>query len=147
MKPIFGWLGAAAATLSAAACASYPAPTQHMADATAATRSAQEVGAASNPQAQLHLQMAQEEIARAQKLMANGDNERADSILSRAQADAELALQLTKETQTQAEAQKALQTVQALQGGTPTSVTTTTSATTTTTTTAPAPAPTQGAVK
>ena len=141
-----GWLGAA--TLSAAACATYPAPTQHMADATAATRGAQEIGAASNPQAQLHLQMAQEEIARAQRLIADGDNHRADTMLSRAQADAELALGITKEAQAQAEAQKAIQTVQALQGAnqgvvstsvttaTPTGVTTTTSATTTTT---PAP--------
>jgi hypothetical protein len=125
MKPFLG--GSLGATLLAAACASYPAPTQHMADATAAARSAQEIGAGTNPQAQLHLQMAQEEIASAQKLMSAGDNHRADTMLSRAQADADLALQLTKETYAESEARKALDNVRSMQGTTPTGVTTTTS--------------------
>jgi len=115
------------AALLAAACATYPAPTQHMADATAAARGAQEIGAGSNPQAQLHLQMAQEELASAQKLMNAGDNHRADTMLARAQADADLALQLTKETNAELEARRALDNVRSIQGTAPTGVTTTTS--------------------
>jgi len=43
--------------LTAAACSSYPAPTQRMADAMATSRGAQEVGADSDPQAKLHLRI------------------------------------------------------------------------------------------
>ena len=68
--------------------ASFPAPTQRMADAQAAERSAREVGANNEPTAQLSLKLAQDQIASAQKVMLEGDNERADSLLIRAKADA-----------------------------------------------------------
>src|SRR6201999_1066044 len=47
-----------ASALAVGCAASYPAPTQHMADAEAATRSASEIGANVDPQAQLHLKLA-----------------------------------------------------------------------------------------
>lgn len=83
---------AIASTTCVMACASYPAPTQRMADAIATSRGAKEVGAESNPKAQLHLRLAEEQIQRAKKLMDEGENKRADFVLVRAKADADLAL-------------------------------------------------------
>ena len=80
-----------------AACGSYPAPTQPLADAEAADRSATELGASSDPAAQLHLKLAEEQTASARKLMADGDNKKATALLQRAKADAELAVSLAKE--------------------------------------------------
>jgi hypothetical protein len=87
--------------------ASFPAPTQRMADAQAAERSAREVGANNEPAAQLSLKLAQDQIASAQKVMAEGDNERADSLLIRAKADAELALAQAREKGANVAGQKA----------------------------------------
>lgn len=88
----------ACVSVSALACASsLPPPTQHLADAQSAERSAAELGAANDPGAQLHLQLAREQTAQASLAMQNGDNDRADSLLARAQSDAELAIALTRE--------------------------------------------------
>ncbi len=87
-----------AAPLVWGACgASFPPPAQRMADAEAAQRSAREVGANNEPSAQLSLKLADEQIAEAHKAMKDGDNERADSLLIRAKADAELALAKARE--------------------------------------------------
>jgi hypothetical protein len=71
---------------------SFPPPTQRLADAQSAERSARELGADDEPEAQLSLRLAQEKIAKAQKAMTNGENEQADGLLMRAKADAELAV-------------------------------------------------------
>jgi pyridoxal biosynthesis lyase PdxS len=110
-------------------CASYPAPVQRLAQAEAASRSAQETGANSIPQGQLHLRLANEEIARAQALMADKDNERADFVLMRAQSDAELALGEAREQQARDDARKALEQIDSIRATTPTSETTTSGAT------------------
>lgn len=87
-----------AASLLATACgASYPAPQQKLADAEAAHRSARELGADKKTDAQLNLKLAEEEIASARSQMKAGENERAESTLLRARADAELALALARE--------------------------------------------------
>ena len=78
--------------------ASYPAPTQPLADATAADRSATELGANADPAAQLYLKLADEEIKQANRAMTEGDNKRAQFLLVRAKADAELAVALAKQT-------------------------------------------------
>ncbi len=95
-------------------CASYPAPTEKMANTTAATRSAEELGANKNPQAELHLRLAQEALTRAKQLIEDGENKRAESVLLRAQADAELAVMLAREAATRAEAEKAQEGLKAL---------------------------------
>lgn len=95
--------------LLTAACASFPPPTQRMADAEAAERSAREVGADSQPTAKLEVKLANEEIAKAKALMASGDNRRADFVLMRARADAELALALAREQNANAETQRAIE--------------------------------------
>jgi hypothetical protein len=99
------------------ACGGAPVPHERMASAEAAARSAQEVGAQSSPQAALHLKLAQEQIALAKQLVEKGENERADFVLIRAKADAELALALAKEATAKQEAQRALDQVKSMQGG------------------------------
>ena len=87
--------------------ASFPPPTQHMADAESATRSAKEVGAAGEPNARLVVRLADEQIAVAKGLVAEGENERAQYVLLRARADAELGLALARESNAEAELEKA----------------------------------------
>jgi hypothetical protein len=94
---------------------SFQAPNERLASSEAALRSAQELGAAQTPQASLHAQLAKEEIDRAKKLMADGDNKRADFVLQRASADAELAVLLAKETTAKNEADQVADQVRALQ--------------------------------
>ncbi|MEO8875034.1 MAG: DUF4398 domain-containing protein [Polyangiaceae bacterium] len=77
--------------------ASYPPPTARMADSVSAVRAAQEVGGQNEPQAALHLKLAQEQIDQAKQLVTDGDNKRADFVLMRADADAELAVSLARQ--------------------------------------------------
>jgi hypothetical protein len=92
-----------------ACAASFPPPTQRMADAESAMRSAREVGADSQPMAKLEVKLAEEQIARARLLVTSGDNKRADFVLMRARADAELALALAREQNAGVETQKAVE--------------------------------------
>jgi hypothetical protein len=108
---------AAATALAVAACGGYAAPNEHMASSQAAARAAMEVGAKDSPQASLHLKLAQEEIAQAQKLMNDGDNKRADYVLTRAKADAELAVALAREAAAQQDAARLGDTLKSAQGG------------------------------
>lgn len=87
--------------------ASMPPPTQRMADAQSAQRAAQELGAAKQPSAQLHLKLAEEQMAKAKKLMSEGNNEEASSLLIRAKADSELAVALAREQKAAADLQAA----------------------------------------
>src|SRR5262249_18072178 len=92
-------------------CASTPAPTERMATAEASIRGAQEVGATGEPQAALHLRLAQEQLAKAKGLIASGDNEAADRMLLRARADGELALALARANAAQVAAQQSLEQI------------------------------------
>lgn len=98
----------AAACFVAGCGASYPVPTQQLADTESAERSAAELGAASEPKAQLHLQLAQEQLTQANVAIAGGDNARANVLLTRARSDAELAIALTREGTAKAAAQAAI---------------------------------------
>lgn len=79
------------------ACASAPQPTERLVSAEASLRAADEVGAKRYPQAEYHAQLAREQLEQARKLMADGDNERADMLLRRATADAEVAVAISRE--------------------------------------------------
>jgi hypothetical protein len=81
----------------ALACASAPPPTQQLASAQSAVRAARDSGANQVPRAQLHQQLAEEQVTLATKLIDDGQNERATQVLQRANADAELAVWLTRE--------------------------------------------------
>lgn len=87
--------------------ASMPPPTQRMADAESAHRAAQELGASKQPSAQLHLKLAEEQMAKAKKLMNDGQNAEATSLLIRSKADSELAVALAREQKAAAELQEA----------------------------------------
>jgi hypothetical protein len=102
--------------LLASGCgASFPEPTQKLADAEAAHRSARELGADKKTDAQLNLKLAQEEIDAAKAQIKAGDNRRADFILLRAKADAELALALAREHDAKNDTVKAIDTSNAAQ--------------------------------
>jgi hypothetical protein len=94
-----------------AGCASYPQPNESLANSTATVRGAEEAGAEQVPDAALHLRLAEEQNEAAKRLMADGDNERAQYLTMRAQTDAELALSLAHEeaaNQQASEARRAL---------------------------------------
>ena len=88
---------------------SWPEPKQPLADAEAATRSAREVGAESQPAAKLKVKLADEQIADAKASIEKEDNERATYLILRARADAELALALAHEQNALNAKQKAIE--------------------------------------
>lgn len=89
-------------------CGGGLAPTQRLADAQSAERSARELGASNIPQAQLPLKLAQQQIAAAEKKIADDEYEEAERLLTRAKADAELAVALAREHDAKLERQKAV---------------------------------------
>lgn len=104
----FGLLFAAAL---ATGCASAPLQTQQ---STSAIRAAEEVGAEGVPQASLHLQLAREGLAKAQDLSKQGEKARAESMLRRSEADAELAVALAHGEVQRQEAKEAMEEVREL---------------------------------
>jgi hypothetical protein len=96
---------------------SLPPPSDRLASAEAASRSARELGADKEPKAALHLKLAQEQIDAAKKLMTEGDNKRADLVLQRASSDAELSVMLAKENNASSEAAKAKEKVNQMKSG------------------------------
>jgi outer membrane murein-binding lipoprotein Lpp len=108
---ILALAAAASAAAIAAGCASAPLKTEA---STSGIRAAEEVGAADVPQAALHLQLAKEELARAKRLSVKGAEVQAQSMLLRAQADAELAVALSREDAEKTEAEAAVERVRKL---------------------------------
>ena len=98
-------------------CGSYPAPNEKLVNSQASVRAAQEVGAQNDAQGALHLKLAQEQVEQARQLMSDGDNKRAEFVLLRAEADAELAVALARQASARTEAQQALDQLKALKGG------------------------------
>jgi hypothetical protein len=96
---------------------SIPPPSDKLASAEAAARSARELGAEKEPKAALHLRLASEQIDQAKKLMTDGDNKRADMVLQRASADAELSVMLSKENAARQEADRAQEKVKNVKAG------------------------------
>ena len=103
----------AAPALWGACGATVPPPTQRMADAESAERAAREVGANNHPDAQLSLKLADEQIAQAKTAMAGDDNARAESLLVRAKADAELAIAQSREKNARVAGQNAVNDAEA----------------------------------
>lgn len=107
----------AASVLLAAAiagCASGPSFSQSSEPAKSSIKAAEAVGAGTLPSASLYLQLAKEELARAKGLAEKGEKEQAASLLKRAEADAELAITLSREQAEKTEAEKAIERVQQL---------------------------------
>ncbi len=98
--------------VACAGCASAP---RLDTDASAANiRGAEEVGASEVPVAALHLKLAKDHLASAKRLSEKGDHEEADSMLSRAESDAQLAILLSRESSERSEAKMAENRVKSL---------------------------------
>ena len=102
---------AVAATTTLSGCAGAPLRTEA---STSGIRTAEEAGAANVPQASLHLQLAKEEQESAKNWAARGEKDKAESMLRRAEADAELAVTLSHEDAERSEALAAVERVRQL---------------------------------
>ena len=107
----------ALSALAAACGSSFRPPTDRLAASEAAIRSAKELGAQNDPQAALHVKLADEQVATARHLIKDGDIRRADLVLQRAKSDAELAVVLTREKAAKTDAERARQTLDAQKSG------------------------------
>ena len=101
------------------ACASAQPPQQQHAASASAIRAAEEVGANDIPQAALHLQLAREQLAAAEKLVSRKRYDQATSLLRRAEVDAELALSLAHTKPLQERARAALLELEQLKQSAP----------------------------
>jgi len=99
----------------AVACTGSSLPPAKVADTQSSISAAAAVGAEQNPQAALHLKMARDQLSQAQGLINDGKNSEARLVLERANADAEVALMITREAQAAANARKADAELQGLQ--------------------------------
>ena len=96
----------AGALALSAGCMSAAPPTRARTETTAAIRAAREVDAMSTPRAAYHLELAEEQLTRAEALIRAGRMAEAEGMLLRAQSDAELAIFLTREAALEAEAEE-----------------------------------------
>lgn len=105
-----------ALALGSLACAN--APTAELTESRSALRAAEEVGAAEQPSAAYHLELARDQIDAAEALIEDGgDNEykSARRMLERAEVDAELAVSLARAADVRQEAEEARARVEELQ--------------------------------
>jgi hypothetical protein len=86
--------------------AGVPVPNDQWAAAQADVGRAQSAGALDVPEAKLHLQLAQEDLQAAKKLM-NTDNDRAASLCAVASNEAQLAVSLARQASAQEQVKKA----------------------------------------
>ena len=101
--------------LGMAACGTAAVPLRGTLPQTqSAIRAAEEVGAKQVPKAALHLKMAQDQLATAQALTADGEEEEASIMFARAESDAELALLLAREAKARQDADAAMKNVDEL---------------------------------
>ncbi|MDX2019496.1 MAG: DUF4398 domain-containing protein [Deltaproteobacteria bacterium] len=92
-------------------------PVQKETDSKAAVRAAEEVGAEGLPRSALYLDLAKQQIARAEKLMKDGEQKQAELTLDRARADAELAIALAKADDERVVAEETAKRLEQMQKG------------------------------
>jgi hypothetical protein len=114
------WLSLAATLLGGAlgvGCVTrnYPSTTR-IESSEAAIRSARDLGADRIPDAAVHLELAQRQLDRAHQYIDDGDDNNARWMLVRADADAHLALALTREARTREAAEEIAAQVRNLSG-------------------------------
>ncbi|WP_236519560.1 DUF4398 domain-containing protein [Sandaracinus amylolyticus] len=100
---------------AAAGCGGAPPPTRAQAEAIAAVRSAEAIGAQEQPQAAYHLELAREQVRSAERLIQDGRMQEAGGALMRAKADADLASALTNEADTRNQAAEVREQVETLE--------------------------------
>lgn len=99
----------------AVACGGSTLSPAKVADTQSSISAASAVGADQNPQAALHLKMARDQLKQAQTLIADDKSDEARLVLERADADAQVALMITREAEASANVRKARADVQGLQ--------------------------------
>jgi hypothetical protein len=102
-------------TVFAAGCGGSALPPAKVADTQSSISAAAAVGADQHPQAALHLKMARDQLKQAQGLIDDGKSDEARLVLERADADAEVALMITREAQASENVRKARSDVDNLQ--------------------------------
>jgi hypothetical protein len=120
MRSILSWATVVASAVGVVGCGSSVAPNAKVASSEAAIRAAQETGSGKVPEAALHLKLAEEQLQAAKVLIRDNDNKRAEYVLMRAQADAELAIALSHVAVSNAQAGTAVDEARAVHNGTPT---------------------------
>lgn len=96
MKALLTTLAITTAAALSVGCATTPVPADKLSRSQAAVRAAEEMNAQSDPKAALHLRLAQEQLNTAKGLLKEGENEEARFTLMRAEADADVALNLAR---------------------------------------------------
>ncbi len=114
MTRIWYLLALSGAFLIAGCGSSMPVPETQMTTTKGDVRAAEGAGAPNVPQAALHLKMARDQINDAEALIKDGENDKATLVLDRADADAQLALELTNAASMKAKAAAAMKKVQDL---------------------------------
>jgi hypothetical protein len=95
----------------------YPEPRNQLTASEAAVRAAEVAGAQNGPQSALHLKLAREQVESGRALIQDGENERAEWVLRRAQSDADLALAVATEEARRKQAAAAKAALDQLQEG------------------------------
>jgi hypothetical protein len=95
----------------------YPEPRNQLTASEAAVRAAEVGGAQNGPQSALHLKRAREQVETGRALIQDGENERAEWVLRRAQSDADLALAVATEEARRKQAAAAKAELDQLQEG------------------------------
>jgi hypothetical protein len=99
-------------------CGSAPPPTEKMETSAASISGAEQAGAENVPRAALHLQLANEQSAKAKQLIASGGEgnmKAAAALLMRASADAELAIALADDDKDRVAAEAAVADIHAFE--------------------------------
>ena len=97
------------------ACSSTAPPTRRIASANDSVASARQAGANDSALASLYLQSAEQQIGFARGLVKKGDMDRAELVLLRADADADLARSLAREQRARSNAEQAVSMLQTVQ--------------------------------
>lgn len=113
-KPRMRHLSWVSSALLLAACGGAAIPQEQLTSSKSTISVAQAEGATNEPQAALHLKLAQEQVAKAEALIKDGDNREAAHLIERAQADADLAVALAKEAKAKQQATETLEQLERL---------------------------------
>lgn len=96
------------------ACGGASIPASTVSETEASLKAAERMGAEQNPEASLYLTYAREQAQRAAELADEGEEARAIMMLERAQADAEVAMSLTRESDVQRQVEDTMERIEAL---------------------------------
>ena len=114
MKSIIVGAGLLAALGCGSATSVTPRTANATAETTAAIAAAETAVTKDQPQASLYLKLAKDQLREAKQLMHDDETDKAQLVLARATADAELALMLARESDAKQKAEHARQQVESL---------------------------------